>query len=65
MRLITKSYKPELETQLHARKLVGRSFGSVLSGCSMRFTTRPFGRSGSVVVKALCYKPEGRGFETG
>jgi hypothetical protein len=27
-------------------------------------TTLYMGARGSVVVKALCYKPEGRGFET-
>jgi hypothetical protein len=45
-----KTYKLELQlTTIHTRNLVSRSFGRclrnclLLSGSSMRFTTRPFG----------------------
>jgi hypothetical protein len=42
------------------RLLTGDSFSNnLISGIGIVVVAR-----GSVVVKALCYKPEGRGFET-
>jgi hypothetical protein len=35
-----------------------------ISHKSFDFTKKTAGARGSVVVKALCYKPEGRGFDT-
>jgi hypothetical protein len=38
---------------------------SIINGCMYSLLHTSFcGTRGSVVVKALCYKPEGRGFET-
>jgi hypothetical protein len=31
---------------------------------NIKFMTKGMGASGSVVVKALCYKPEGREFDS-
>jgi hypothetical protein len=45
---------------LHAQK-VGSCYGD---SYTFYFFTFYIGARGSVVVKALCYKPEGRGFET-
>jgi hypothetical protein len=38
--------------------------GKVFEKVILEIVKRHIGACGSVVVKALCYKPEGRGFDT-
>jgi hypothetical protein len=41
-----------------------QSFKTPFLNINLKFVSSKEGARGSVVVKALCYKPEGRGFET-
>jgi hypothetical protein len=52
-----------LESGDHFRKWLTRVFVGYSAMVPIRYVTGK-GAGGSVVVKVLCYQPEGRGFET-
>jgi hypothetical protein len=49
---------------LHLSQALARKFYLVRRAVSSTFRTVQQAREARVVVKAICYKPEGRGFDT-